>query len=969
MTDERLLEKFIERQDEAAFEALTRLHGEMVLGVALRVLGNLHDAEDAFQATFLVLARKAASIVPRSMVGNWLYGVVYRIALRAKVTIARRQGRERHMPDMPEPTADTEAIPQHWLVRLEEELGRLPDEYRLPILLCDLDGRTQKEAAEQLGWPQGTVSVRLMRARDLLAKRLRREGTAFSIAALSMIFLKNAQQPCQPSELLVISTAKAASSFAASQETFTDWVSPQVLALTKGVLKSMASKYLALKITAASLAALVGIGAVGLFFQMHASEPQKPASDPPKTVRSEDKNEVNENVKSTPELVKTSESKVPVTKPVEAKAAEIKVSKLKVSEKVREELGARTVDILLGAQRVEAFLVKEIEPGEEEKAVHLEPRGLGRWAITATAKERGPEFAAKVKAVVLDEATCRPTGPGFGKAEIAFRLWKGKESVTLIVDFTESKFLFITRDAQGQQIGRNDFKQTLGSFLFNAKGEFDDGELFARVKAIAIEAFPNDRRITGLTDFAGMLDKAEQFELLTLNPSPIGGNVALLDKNRPKAPNEFHGFRILGKTLIKDPIARKMLVGAFKQGIEKGDDSMVPGYNPRHGIRMTRDGKTADLLISFESLMAQGFVGNQPAKYYRLAAEPGEIFTAYLRAAKVPTTEDEQDAEAAKAPGAKNKLQGQQVPARIRNAFGDRTIDILSRADRVDAYRLQRTDLDAQPDILGTNNEERWTITAKAKKDLQFAAKVRSLLFEPATRKLRGIGILDGQVGYQLWKGKESVTVIFDFPGSGFLVLGRDVDGKLISGVQGQFLVDTKGKLDNGELFARAKTLASEAFPNDKSLTGLTDFAALLDKADQIELLSLDPTGGGFGPPKPDKAKPGEEFHQYKILGSTVVKDAAARQKLVSSFKKAIEEAPEMAAGCFTPRHGLRVTRAGKTAEYVICFECLSSMVYIDDKLEKTYRNSGDPAETFNNVLKKAKVPLPKQPEPEEDKE
>ena len=181
MTDGQILECFITRRDEAAFEALVRRHGPMVLGVCRRILRNTHDAEDAFQATFLVLARKAPSIGQRELVGNWLYGAAYRAALEAKA--ARRRVRERQVSAMPEPEAAAEA--QDWVdLRpvLDQELSRLPDKYRVPVALCDLQGRTRRDVARQLGIPAGTLSGRLATARRVLASRLARVGVALSAA-------------------------------------------------------------------------------------------------------------------------------------------------------------------------------------------------------------------------------------------------------------------------------------------------------------------------------------------------------------------------------------------------------------------------------------------------------------------------------------------------------------------------------------------------------------------------------------------------------------------------------------------------------------------------------------------------------------------------------------------------------------------------------------------------------------------
>src|SRR5262249_36097999 len=141
---------FIDYKDEAAFEALVCRHGPMVFGVCRRVVRNHHDAEDAFQATFLVLARKAASVKPRGQVANWLHGVAFRTAMKVKAMTAKRRGREEQVGQVPEPEA---AQQEHWLdlqPLLDQELNGLPEHYRLPILLCDLEGKTIKEATRQL---------------------------------------------------------------------------------------------------------------------------------------------------------------------------------------------------------------------------------------------------------------------------------------------------------------------------------------------------------------------------------------------------------------------------------------------------------------------------------------------------------------------------------------------------------------------------------------------------------------------------------------------------------------------------------------------------------------------------------------------------------------------------------------------------------------------------------------------------
>jgi RNA polymerase sigma factor (sigma-70 family) len=237
-TDGQLLGYFIEQRNEAAFEALVRRHGPMVMGICRRVLHSQHDAEDAFQATFLVLFRKAASVMPREMVANWLYGVAHQTAIRARSLNAARRQREKTFAL----TARTETAPRECRddlqLVLDQELSRLPDKYRIPVVLCDLEGNTRKEAARQLGWPEGSVSSRLARARAILARRLTRRGVTLSVAALAELISVNAASACVPGAL-VVSTVKAASLLTAGHMGPTGLISTRVAALADQVLRIM----------------------------------------------------------------------------------------------------------------------------------------------------------------------------------------------------------------------------------------------------------------------------------------------------------------------------------------------------------------------------------------------------------------------------------------------------------------------------------------------------------------------------------------------------------------------------------------------------------------------------------------------------------------------------------------------------------------------------------------------------------
>jgi RNA polymerase sigma factor (sigma-70 family) len=270
LTDGQLLGCFIEHRDEAAFAALLRRHGSMVWSVCRRLL-NQHDAEDAFQATFLVLVRKAATIVPRESVANWLYGVAHQTALQARRTAARRRAREKQVAEIPEPVVVEQDLWRDLQPLLDQELSRLPDVYREVIVLCDLEGKTRKEAARQLGLPEGTVGSRLARARAMVAKRLARHGLSVSGGALAAVLSQNVASAGVPTSV-VSSTIKAASLFAVGQAACV--ISPHVAALMEGVLKTMLLTQL--KVATAVLLVVAALsGTAGLIYQTQAAEQPK----------------------------------------------------------------------------------------------------------------------------------------------------------------------------------------------------------------------------------------------------------------------------------------------------------------------------------------------------------------------------------------------------------------------------------------------------------------------------------------------------------------------------------------------------------------------------------------------------------------------------------------------------------------------------------------------------------------------
>jgi RNA polymerase sigma factor (sigma-70 family) len=294
LTDGQLLEDFVSRRDDAALGALVRRHGPMVWAVCRRVLCNWHDAEDAFQATFLVLVRKAASVVPREMVANWLYGVAHQTALKARATTAKRRARERQVQEMPEPAVSEADFWHELQALLDQELSRLPDTYRVAIVLCGLEGKTRKEAARQLGVPEGTLAAKVARGRVMLAKRLARRGLAVSVGSLVAALAKNAASASAPSSV-VVSTIKAAGLFAAGQAATSGVISVTVAALTEGVLKAMVLTKL--KIATAVLLA-VGLLGTGAGWLTHQALAKKPTDKAGKDAGQKDRTEVRGVVKA-----------------------------------------------------------------------------------------------------------------------------------------------------------------------------------------------------------------------------------------------------------------------------------------------------------------------------------------------------------------------------------------------------------------------------------------------------------------------------------------------------------------------------------------------------------------------------------------------------------------------------------------------------------------------------------------------
>src|SRR3954468_10940784 len=285
-SDGSLLGAFIATRDEAAFAALVRRHGPMVLGVCRRVIGDPHLAEDAFQATFLVLARRAAAVRPRHLVGHWLYGVAYRTALKARGAAARRMAKEKQVDAMPHPPVSPDEAWADLQPVLDAELARLPEKYRVPVVLCDLGGRPQRDVARELRLAPPTLANRLAAARRLLAKRLTQRGVALSAGAVAAALGWHAAISAVP-PALARSTAKAACAAAAGSAV---GLPVPVVQLSDGVMRMFVLNKLKAVATGVTtcLVILAGLGLVaGPSLRAGPDEkPIKPAppakAEPPK---------------------------------------------------------------------------------------------------------------------------------------------------------------------------------------------------------------------------------------------------------------------------------------------------------------------------------------------------------------------------------------------------------------------------------------------------------------------------------------------------------------------------------------------------------------------------------------------------------------------------------------------------------------------------------------------------------------
>jgi RNA polymerase sigma factor (sigma-70 family) len=270
--DHALLQQFVADNDEAALTVLIERHGPMVLGVCRRALRCEADAEDAFQATFLIFSRQAASIRKATSLGSWLHGVALRVAAKLKREIARRKLRERTVVPPPARTPADEVSWAEMQTALDEEMQALPERYRAVLIRCYLDGKARDEAARELGLSLGVLRGLLERGRKLLADRLTRRGLTLSAGLLGLAVCDGIAGAA-PSSTQVLATAQAATLFAAGQPVG-KFVSAGVLTLSQQMLKGMIMTKLKLA-CALILGCALTVSAIGFAFAQTAAQPKR----------------------------------------------------------------------------------------------------------------------------------------------------------------------------------------------------------------------------------------------------------------------------------------------------------------------------------------------------------------------------------------------------------------------------------------------------------------------------------------------------------------------------------------------------------------------------------------------------------------------------------------------------------------------------------------------------------------------
>jgi RNA polymerase sigma factor (sigma-70 family) len=280
LTDADLLRRFLADREGAAFAVLVQRHGPMVLGLCNRILGDLHSAEDALQATFMVLVRRSASLRCTGSLGNWLYAAAKRIALKARAKAIARRRLERRLETMPRTEPIDESTWQELRSILDDEIGKLPKKYRAVIILCHLESKSHEQAAKELSWPKTTLTSRLVRGRELLRQGLVRRGITLSAAAVVTALAQKATA-APVATMLTLNTVKAATNLLAGEALTGVGLSAGAVALAEEAMK----RIFWMKATVLFLVLVLAFGAVGAGLAsfrgfVEKSQPAKTAAVP-----------------------------------------------------------------------------------------------------------------------------------------------------------------------------------------------------------------------------------------------------------------------------------------------------------------------------------------------------------------------------------------------------------------------------------------------------------------------------------------------------------------------------------------------------------------------------------------------------------------------------------------------------------------------------------------------------------------
>ncbi len=429
--DAELLQRYVRNRDEAAFELLVWRHGALVFNVCRRMLSCDQDAEDAFQATFLALVRKAGSISCRNSVAAWLYKVAYRVALEARQRTQKTTAMEKSGGEMLAVQPAYEPLWSDVRPILDEELNRLPERLRRPIVLCYLEGKSNAEAARELGCRLGTIYSRLSRGRELLRQRLQRRGVTLPVAAMTTVLTAGALESAPPISLV---RAAARAAFAFVDPSAVAAVSPRVATLAEGVLRTMFVTKLKIAVV---MVLVIGVAAGGLLTQARTADPpaEAKADDPPP------KPAVGDKKKAEPIPVKVIKPKrggqpLMVNRPAEVVAAQHQEIVPLVSgtiKDVRVNIGDRVTKGQLLLLLDAPLLAKEVE--EAEAALELAKAQVdeAKEAFAVAESEfRTGNVKGDATKVVQAKASLKTTEAKRKLAQVALDKARIQESFTLL---------------------------------------------------------------------------------------------------------------------------------------------------------------------------------------------------------------------------------------------------------------------------------------------------------------------------------------------------------------------------------------------------------------------------------------------------------------------------------------------------------------------------------------------------------